>query len=612
MIIATAGHVDHGKTALLEAITGVNADRLPEEKARGMTIDLGYAYWPQPDGQTMGFIDVPGHEKFLANMLSGIGGLDRALLVVAADDGLMPQTLEHLTILKLSAVPALTVAITKADRVEEARVEEVIAAIKALTNEMGWPGLDLFITSTLTGLGIPELAAHLSQLPVRKRAEGKTFRLAIDRAFNVKGSGTVVTGTALSGTVKVGDKLWITGLNKEVRVRGLHAQNQSAEEAFAGQRIALNLTGGVEKGDISRGDWLLESPPEAPFERVIVEIQRPQALRQGQPLHLHHGASHITGRVSLLEGTLAELVLDKPLWLADNDRLILRDISAQETLAGAKVVLLTPKRRGKRQPDYLQWLAQLAQASGDEQAIAFYLQHQPWRREALSWARQLTPAALTACIAKLAPVEAGEYLLLSGTAEMWQEQVLLTLTEYHQSHGDRAGLGRDRLRRMALQNLPDAVGLALIDRLSASGKLSNTRGWLHIDGFSIQFEPEETAIWQQCEPLFTHNAWWVRDLATAIAGDEELVRQTLRKAAQAGEITAIVKDRYFLSEQMKMLADMIRLRASEGHTTSAADFRDSLGVGRKLAVQILEFFDRSGFTRRKGNDHLLRDAGMFL
>ena len=258
MIIATAGHVDHGKTALLEAITGVNADRLPEEKSRGMTIDLGYAYWPQPDGRVIGFIDVPGHEKFLANMLSGIGGLDRALLVVAADDGIMPQTLEHLAILQLSAVPALTVALTKADTVDEARLQTLSGDITALTHDMGWT-IDLFITSTQSGMGIPALAAHLSQLPDRERAAGKTFRLATDRAFNVKGAGTVVTGTALSGTVKVGDKLWLTGLNKAVRVRGLHAQNQPVEQAYAGQRIALNLSGGVEKNDISRGDWLLES-----------------------------------------------------------------------------------------------------------------------------------------------------------------------------------------------------------------------------------------------------------------------------------------------------------------------------------------------------------------
>ncbi|WP_455863633.1 selenocysteine-specific translation elongation factor [Pantoea agglomerans] len=611
MIIATAGHVDHGKTALLEAITGVNADRLPEEKSRGMTIDLGYAYWPQPDGRVIGFIDVPGHEKFLANMLSGIGGLDRALLVVAADDGVMPQTLEHLAILQLSAVPALTVAITKADTVDEARLQTLSGDITALTHDMGWT-IDLFITSTLSGMGVPALAAHLSQLPDRERAAGKTFRLATDRAFNVKGAGTVVTGTALSGTVKVGDKLWLTGLNKAVRVRGLHAQNQPVEQAYAGQRIALNLSGGVEKSDISRGDWLLESPPAAAFDRVIVELSGHQPLRQGQPLHLHHAASHITGRISLLEGALAELVLDNPLWLADNDRLILRDISAQQTLAGARVVQLTPRRRGKRQPDYLRWLHQLAQSAEDQQAIALYLKAQPCRREALSWARQLTPAALAACVAKIAPVEAGDTLLLSDTAEMWQEQVLLTLAEYHQNNGDRAGLGRDRLRRMALPNLPDTVGLALIDRLSASGKLSNNRGWLHLDGFSIQFEPDEAALWQQCEPLFAHTAWWVRDLATTLAVDEERMRQVLRKAAQAGYITAIVKDRYFLSEQMKALADMIRQRDAEGHSTSAADFRDSLGVGRKLAVQILEFFDRSGFTRRKGNDHILRDAGMFL
>ncbi|WP_158782408.1 selenocysteine-specific translation elongation factor [Pantoea sp. BAV 3049] len=611
MIIASAGHVDHGKTALLHAITGINADRLPEEKARGMTIDLGYAYWPQYDGRVIGFIDVPGHEKFLTNMLSGTGGLDHSLLAVAADDGVMPQTREHLAILQLNGQPPLTVAITKADRADESRLLEVEQQIRELTTQLGWPEIALFVTSVTESRGIGELASHLRQLPSRSRDENKRFRLAIDRAFNVKGTGTVVTGTALGGKVSVGDKLWLTGMDKAVRVRGLHAQNQPTEVAYGGQRIALNITGGVEKSEISRGDWLLETRAESPTERLIVALTLHQPLQQGQPLHIHHAASHITGRVSVLDGDLAELRLDTPLWLADNDRLILRDIAARQTLAGARVVLLTPKKRGKRQPDYLHWLHQLTAAENDGQALECYLQEHPCRKELLAWARQLTPSAMANELEALKPVEAGDYLMLTGSIAKWQALLHNTLSDYHQHHGDRPGLGRDRLRRMALPNQPEEVGLALIDLLTASGELGNNHGWLHLPEFSIDFLPEEAQLWQRAEPLLAEGAWWVRDMAEKLGVEEELMRHTLRKAAQSGFITAIVKDRYFSSEKMKSFAELIRQRDQAGQSTSAADFRDQLAVGRKLAVQVLEFFDRSGFTRRKGNEHLLRDSDMF-
>ncbi|HAY7630010.1 TPA: selenocysteine-specific translation elongation factor, partial [Shigella sonnei] len=310
MIIATAGHVDHGKTTLLQVITGVNADRLPEEKKRGMTIDLGYAYWPQPDGRVPSFIDVPGHEKFLSNMLAGVGGIDHALLVVACDDGVMAQTREHLAILQLTGNPMLTVALTKADRVDEARVDEVERQVKEVLREYGFAEAKLFITAATEGRGIDALREHLLQLPGREHASQHSVRLAIDRAFTVKGAGLVVTGTALSGEVKVGDSLWLTGVNKPMRVRALHAQNQPTETAHAGQRIALNIAGDAEKEQINRGDWLLADAPPEPFTRVIVELQTHTPLTQWQPLHIHHAASHVTGRVSLLEDNLAELVFD--------------------------------------------------------------------------------------------------------------------------------------------------------------------------------------------------------------------------------------------------------------------------------------------------------------
>ena len=611
MIIATAGHVDHGKTTLLQAITGVNADRLPEEKKRGMTIDLGYAYWPQPDGRVLGFIDVPGHEKFLSNMLAGVGGIDHALLVVACDDGVMAQTREHLAILQLTGNPQLTVALTKADRVDEARIDEVRQEVLAALSEYGFKDVALFVTVATEGRGIDALRNHLQQIPSREQASHHRFRLAIDRAFTVKGAGLVVTGTALSGEVNVGDTLWLTGVNKPMRVRGLHAQNQPVEQARAGQRIALNIAGDAEKDLLNRGDWLLADAPPEPSERIIVSLQTHTPLTQWQPLHIHHAASHITGRVSLLENDLAELVFDSPLWLADNDRLVLRDISARETLAGARVVMLDPPRRGKRKPEYLQWLAALAQTRDDKSALDIHLERGAVDLAAFAWARQLSGEGLRLLTQEPGFIQAGNSLLNAPVAARWQRKVLSTLATYHEQHQDEPGPGRERLRRMALPMEDDALVLLLIENMRESGVIASHHGWLHLPEHKAGFTAEQDAVWQKVAALFGDEPWWVRDLARETNTDEQLMRQVLRHAAQQGMIVAIVKDRYYRNDRIVAFANLIRELDQARGSTCAADFRDRLNVGRKLAIQILEYFNRIGFTRRRGNDHVLRDAQLF-
>ena len=613
MIIATAGHVDHGKTTLLQAITGVNADRLPEEKSRGMTIDLGYAYWPQPDGRVLGFIDVPGHEKFLSNMLAGVGGIDHALLVVACDDGVMAQTREHLAILQLTGKPSLTVALTKADRVEAQRVEEVRGDVTAVLAEFGFTDATLFATAATENQGIAELREHLLQLSARAHPQHQRFRLAIDRAFTVKGAGLVVTGTALSGEVNVGDTLWLTGVDKPMRVRGLHAQNQAVGQAWAGQRIALNIVGDAQKEALNRGDWLLSVQPPEASGRVIVELQCHTPLTQWQSLHIHHAASHITGRVSLLEGDLAELVLDTPLWLADNDRLVLRDISARVTLAGARVVTLNPPRRGKRKPEYLQWLAALAASQGDDaQALDIHLQRDAVRLDDFAWARQLSDEGLNVLINRPDYLQAGNSLLSAPLAARWQTKLLDALARYHDQHRDEPGPGRERLRRIALPMEDEALVLLLIEQMRASGTIDSHHGWLHLPEHKAGFTEEQQSIWLRVADLFADEPWWVRDLAKEAGVEEALMRAVLRQAAQQGMITAIVKDRYYRNDRIVAFARMIRELDQLRGSTCAADFRDTLNVGRKLAIQILEYFDRIGFTRRRGNDHILRDKALFL
>lgn len=621
MIFATAGHVDHGKTSLIQLITGVNTAHLPEEKKRGMTIDLGYAYWPQRDGSAIGFIDVPGHEKFLANMLAGIGGINHALLVVACDDGVMAQTLEHLSILRLAGCQDLTVILTKADRADDLRIEQVAEQVKAELSQQGWPNATLFITSTLDGRGIDALREYLQQLHQQSGTHEnlqRRFRLAIDRVFHVKGAGIVVTGTALAGQVQVGGSLWVTGADKQVRVRGIHRQNQPADFAQAGDRVALNLSGDIDKEDITRGDWLLAEKPAFIANRVIVELECDSLIKHWQPVHLYHGASHITGRVSLLveQGetpVLAELILDTPLWLADNDRLIIRDISARQTLGGARVLRLTSPRRGKRLPEFLDWLALLSKEDDELTHFKLQLPQGELNLQDYGWARQLTGDALENILVQTDAEHVGNSVLSAFKAQTAKDRLIQTLEKFNEVHSDQIGVGKARLKRMALPSMSDALVFKLINDLIENGMIKQTRGWLHMPQHGLIFDAQQEVIWQQIFPLLTRNeAWWVRDLAVETGHEEEAMRRVLKKAAQMGLITAIVRDRYYSHEQINHFASLIHRHCLENDVIFAADFRNELGIGRKLAIQILEFFDKSGFTRRKGDGHYLRDKGIFV
>ena len=355
MIIGTAGHIDHGKTTLVRALTGTNTDRLKQEQERGISIELGYAYLPLPDGQVLGIIDVPGHEKFIHTMAAGAVGIDHALLVVAADDGVMPQTLEHVQILQLLGIRSASVAITKADCVPPERIAEVQEEVAAILGVTAMAGALLFPTAAARpdDPGTYALRQHLMQQAQHcaARSSGGFFRLAVDRAFSLTGQGTIVTGTVFGGQVGVGDSLTHSGTGRSVRVRSLHAQNRASTTGSAGQRVALNLAG-IDTGDIARGDWLAQPQLLAASTRLDVRLHW---LAENAPLtgwtavHLHLGTRHCTGHVLPLgnpdDGPLqpghegyAQLVLDAPACALPGDRVIVRNAQASRTLAGAMVL----------------------------------------------------------------------------------------------------------------------------------------------------------------------------------------------------------------------------------------------------------------------------------
>lgn len=617
MIIVTSGHVDHGKTALLQALTGTHTAHLPEEKKRGMTIDLGYAYLPLQD-KTLGFIDVPGHEKFLSNMLAGLGGIHYAMLIVAADEGIQAQTQEHLAILRLLQVEQIIVVLTKADRAEAMQIEQLQQQIKR-----AYPFLAtgrFFITSAKSGQGIDELRDYLSALP-NLAAQDKPFRYAIDRVFSVKGAGTVVTGTTFSGIVNLEQELYLSNGSK-VRVKNIHAQNRQNTQGVAGQRLALNIHTDLDCTLINRGDWLFSQTPPRATERISVQLNAETTLNESQPVHIYHAAARTIGKLNLLtaktlpatQSTMAELILETPLFLTFGDKLILRSGDAKRLVGGAKVIEIHSPKRHKRTETRLNFLQHLQQAQSAAQRISLYLQEQAATASDIAWIEQLSETQLDELLKNNQHIRYQNWCFTADYRQQQTTKILTALSAYHQQHSDQLGVSKARLHRIATINQPEKLIYRFIDQLLENGQLQQTRGWLHLPEHRIQFSTEERGLWhlvlnefekQNGQPL------WVRDLANTLELDETLMRNFLYKAGKLGYLTAIVKDRFFLTETLYAYARLIKQRATEQGSVSVHELRDQLRFGRKLTVQLMEYFDRCGFLRRKGHVHILRDGDVF-
>ena len=617
MIIVTSGHVDHGKTALLQALTGTHTAHLPEEKKRGMTIDLGYAYLPLKD-QILGFIDVPGHERFLANMLAGLGGIYYAMLIVAADEGVQAQTIEHLNILSLLQLQEIMVVITKADRTDAQQIDALEQQLRQhyaiLANSK------FFVTSATTGQGIETLRDYLAQLPELSETE-KPFRYAIDRIFTIKGAGTVVTGTAFAGKVTIDDELYLSN-GQKVRVKNIHAQNEQSTEGLAGQRLALNINLDFDRTSIERGDWLFSQPPAKATDRITVCLENQIPLNESQPVHIYHAASHTTGKLTLLQQpklapqqhALAELILEQPLFLAHGDKIILRNSNSTAVLGGAKVIEIQSPKRHKRTEARFDYLRQLIQAEKAEKRTALYLQNHAVEAEQLMWIEQLTDSQLNDILEKNGDIRFQSWCFNADYRTQQTSKLLTALAQYHEQHPDQLGLGKARLYRIAALNQPEKLIYHFIDELLAENQLQQTRGWLHTADHKIQFNEQERALWQQVlEQFEQHNgqALWVRDLAGLLGQEESAMRNFLYKAGKLGYLTAVVKDRFFLTENIYATARLIKQLVAGKEGISVNELRDALQFGRKMTVQLVEYFDRCGFLRRKGNIHVLRDADVF-
>lgn len=624
MMMVTAGHVDHGKTALIQALTGVDTDRLPEEKKRGMTIDLGYAFMNISHDIRLAFVDVPGHEKFINNMLVGVANAKHALVVIAADDGVMPQTREHLAILKLLNLTSITVVISKCDKAESGQIERVIQQMTPLLTEFDCQQY-CFSVSAKTGQGIEQLKQHLCQLALRHLAKQneikQSFRMALDRVFTVKGAGVVVTGTVISGQVNLDDKLYCSNQTDPVRVRSIHAQGQTSTQGGEQQRVALNLTGFDHHHLPQRGDWLTAQQQPEKTDRITAIFSGKTTPNHWQSVHLHHGGVHCLGRIAYLAPTataqqhLIELQFDKPLLLTHLDHIIVRDAIGQSTLGAARVLELTPPNRGKRKPERLSYLQQLSQCDQPIDALMVSCQQQPQIKQQISWHWQVSTDYVTELAQALQLQQVDQYLLASSSFEQIQTKLYQTLNAYHQSHSDELGLGRSRLARMSHLTVADKVIFHALNELCQQNKLQTSRGLYHLPQHQLNLNPQEQKVWLQMQSLLaqSNQPLWVTDFAKTLKLESQALRSLCYKLVQMGHITAVVKDRYLLTEQLHQYANQIRQHLNDHQQLETSDFRQLINMGRKVSIQVLELFDKTGFTRReyRGNSRIIRDNELF-
>jgi selenocysteine-specific elongation factor len=628
LIVGTAGHIDHGKTSLVRALTGQDTDRLKEERERGISIDLGFAWLDGPDGQRAGVVDVPGHERFIRNMLAGAHGMDLVLFTVAADDGIMPQTEEHLDILHLLGVQRGIFVITKIDLVDAARVETVREEIEILALDTSLEGAPIVPVSTVDGRGLDALRAVIAAQLAVPRAVGREgyFRLPVDRAFVVRGRGVVVTGTAVAGEIADGDTVRVLPRGTTARVRGLEVHGTAAARAGRGQRIALNL-GGVELGEVGRGDVVCDARLARTTTRLDARVEVRPGARLGLAHHgrvrVHAGTAEVLARIVLLDGASelgprsagwVQLVLREPIVALRGDRFIVRDEAARWTLGGGVVVNPFADRR----PALATTLERLHTGS-DAIAAAALLETAPdfvldaaTVAQALGMRIERAVAALGLVDDAIPVADPGGTEASWTTARKWDRFagiVLDAVSAKHQAEPLAPGLEMESLRSRLPWEVTPRVFRWGIERLVTAGRLVRADQVVHLPSHRVALDAgaREHAAW--LERLLTDGGFTPPDLrqlgeTTGLAAREVL--EVLTVLEREGRVVRIAPELFYArgpaDESLAQLAAFCR---AHGEIT-AAGFRDLIGASRKFAIAFLDWTDRTGVTLRIGDARRLR------
>ena len=632
MIIATAGHVDHGKTELVKALTGIDTDRLLEEKARGLSVDLGFAYHTLPDNTILGFVDVPGHDNFIRNMIAGVAGIDLGLLVVAADDGVMPQTREHLAILSLMEIRQYIVALTKIDRVSSGRVYDVADQVDRLLTAQGHEGVTIYPVCAPENQGIGELMKALKSRVKAASAAWTAehhFRMSIDRVFTLKGVGLVVTGMVFSGAVRKGESMTLSTDGSQVRVRGIRAHNTASNGAKAGERCAINIAGrGLNKEVVRRGNWLMHPSLYAPTRRIDVEVKvlasETGPLKHWTPTHLHIGADHLSARVAVLSGGaipaggqgLAQLVVSRDAFAVHGDTFVLRDQSAQRTIAGGRVIDPFSPKRGRARPARIAALnamqhrnvtdALRALTDGSETGVLL---------TPFSVAYNLPAPRLDMLIDRLSLRRVGQQSKQRVFCEtQWHRlgaKVVGAVKGFHRSKPMSPGASVKDIQLALSPHIETSILEVLLGTLVEEQRLNSRGTRFHLPSHNIRISVRDQQLLDRVAPKLAPRSGTPLSLHQAAADlkvDLETLEMTLKTASRLGKMALIGKNRYVPTHfvaKLGVVAERLAANSADRCFTTA-EYRKQTTLGRNFVIDVLEYFDQIGFTERNGNTRYIR------
>ena len=629
VVVGTAGHIDHGKTSLVKALTGTDTDRLPEEKARGITIDLGFAFLEEADDLTIEIVDVPGHERFVKNMLAGVGGIDLALLVIAADEGVMPQTREHLAICQLLRIKAGMVALTKTDLVEPDWIELVKDDVMRLLEATFLAGCPVVPVSVKTGGGLSELRQTLARLAVKvpSRASDQTPRLPVDRVFTIRGFGTVVTGTLMTGRLGVEDRVEIFPRGLQAKVRGLQIHGHGVDSAQAGQRTAVNLQG-VERAAIERGDVL--APPGSLVSTVLVDAtlellpDAPRPLKLRDRVRFHVGTQEVMARVLLVDRaevapgqvTFGRFRLEAPVTTLPGDRYVIRSYSPIITIGGGTVLDVVPprfKRKGGALAEHLRLLETASPAQVVEEHLR---QAGPAGLRAADLRARVPfgPERLRELLDELQRTQAvtavdREWYVHREASDRLRSQTLKLLEDFHAQFPLRSGISREELRSRA-GHAQEKVFAQLLAALEANGVVRSERDQVRLASHAIRLSPEQQRVVDGLDVEFRRSA------AAPPAPEEALGRLGVKGTEKHalfqilvadGRLLRVKESLFFHTAALQEIRDKVVAHLREKKEIAPADVKDLLGVSRKYAIPLMEYFDSKGITVRQGERRVLRN-----
>ena len=608
-VVGTAGHIDHGKSTLVTALTGIDPDRLAEEKRRGMTIDLGFAHMTLPGGREIGIVDVPGHARFMRNMLAGAHGLDAVLLVVAADEGVMPQTREHLEILDLLEVRRALVVLTKVDLVEKDWLELVKAEVAKILEGTTLEGSEIIAVSAVSGDGLPDLVAALDALLAKaeSRADSGRPRLPIDRVFTMSGFGTVVTGTLVDGTIAIGEEMQVVPAGRLVRIRGLQRHNEKVESVGPGNRVAANVSG-VEKSELVRGDVLARPGALEPTRRVDARLRvlasASQPVRHGAELLLHAGTAEVGCRVIVLEGDAiapgaqdwVQLYLDRPIAASAGDRFVLRVPSPAMTVAGGSFVDVAPRKHPRHDSAVRESLVRRAAGSVMQEELRKY-------------PRGVTVAALLkATVAPPSEIDSlqarrlGDWIFSDEAWRSLASRATQELAAYHDAHPLRGGMAREELRSRL--GVSPASFAAVLQGLLEDGRAVERNGSLAAPGHTVALETVDGPA-ADLVAMLRDQPYAPPSLTEAMqrtGASEELVRAL----AERGDIVRLSADIAFSKEAYEAAVALVKDLIAANGSVTVAQMRDRMGASRRPVLALLEHLDAQRVTRRVGDARVLR------